>query len=58
MKKYILRSFENTHWGTVANIYNRDLHCYQTIKFCGYSKREMIARLRNEYNVVVPKKFE
>lgn len=58
MKKYIARSFENTRRGTVVNIYNYDLHCYQTMTFCGYNKREMVDRLRNVYGVVVPKKLE
>ena len=58
MKKYTLMRFENTHWGTVAKVYNAELHCYQSITFNGYSKREMIQRLRNESGVVVPKRFE
>ncbi len=48
-------SFDGGYMATIVNKYN---HNYVTTKnFIGYSKREVLHKLVNDYNVIVPAKF-
>jgi hypothetical protein len=47
--------FDGGYMATIVNKYN---HNYVTTKnFIGYNKREVLHKLVNDYNVIVPSKF-
>ena len=47
--------FDGGYMATIVNKYNHDY--VATKNFIGYTKREVLHKLVNDYNVIVPSKF-
>lgn len=56
-KKFELIRLTKTGGGYTAGLYNRLGGYYKDVSFLWYNKKQVISKLRDEYNCIVPARF-
>lgn len=57
MKTFELSSLRKDNGMYIATLYNMELMYFKTVRFLWYSRREIISKLRHEYDCMVSNKF-
>lgn len=57
MKTFELSSLRKDNGMYIATLYNMELMYFKTVRFLWYSRREIISKLRHEYDCKVSNKF-